>query len=85
MAQLKRVAGTAAESLEVAAACRLPDLLRELCERHPAPFAAMVLDPRRQPHPSLLVFLEDQQIRSDDPRPLPDGAEITLLTPMAGG
>lgn len=83
-ALLRRAAGTAMETLEAPDGTCVFDLLRLLGDRHGEGLRRLVLDQNRPSH-SLLVFLGDQQIPADGSDPLPDRAELTLLSPIAGG
>lgn len=85
MAQLKRAAGLGSELVEVDPGCTVAGLLLQLAQRKEEAFRAMVLDRNGGLQPSLLVFVGEEQRRSDSDEPLPEGACVTLLTPMAGG
>ena len=85
MAQLKRLAGVAKESIDVPTPPTLKALLSSLAERHDEALARALLDDAGRPQHALLVFHGDEQIRDDFTRALSDGDELTLLTPMAGG
>jgi molybdopterin converting factor small subunit len=83
VAQLKRAAGTAREPVELEGGCTLTRLIRLLASARGEAFRGLTVDGRGEPQPSLLVFVGEEQVRSD--RPLCDGDQVTLLTPMAGG
>lgn len=85
MAQLRRLAGVGQETLDVPAGLLIADLLLHLVQGHGDDYRQIVLDAAGQPHRSLLLFVGDDQVRCDSPRPLRDGDVVTLLTPMAGG
>jgi molybdopterin converting factor small subunit len=76
LAQLKRAAGIATESLDVAAGT-LGHVVEELGERHDDAFRALLAQK------ALLFFVNDDH--ADLSRALRDGDEITILAPMAGG
>lgn len=84
-ALLRRAAGTDMETLEAPDGSRVLGLLRLLGDRHGEPLRRLLLDDQDRPSNSLLVFLGDQQIPADGSDPLPDRAELTLLSPIAGG
>jgi len=84
MAQLKRAAGKASETLTLAHGYTLRDLVLRLA-RDNVSLAGFLLDPAGTPQPSLLLFVGDEQVRSDSARPIQEGDVVTLLTPMAGG
>jgi molybdopterin converting factor small subunit len=83
MAQLKRAAGLGREVVEVDGACTMVELLLRLAQDRGDSFRGLVLTSQGQPQPSLLLFVGEEQVRGD--RPLRDGDEITVLTPMSGG
>ena len=85
LAQLKRFAGVSCETIEAADGSALQVLLAELAARHDDAFRSALLDDQGQPRPALLFFLGDDQVRPETARPLRDGDEVTILTPMAGG
>jgi molybdopterin converting factor small subunit len=83
LAQLKRAAGLPLESVELDKPCTLGELLARLASDRAPSFRNLVLDDQGKPHPSLLVFVGEDQVSSD--RLMRDGDCVTLLTPMAGG
>ena len=82
LAQLKRAAGTSAETVDLADGSTVGDLFRSLGASHDATFRRLLLDDDR-PAPSLLVFADDEPVGAA--APLHDGASVTILSPMAGG
>lgn len=82
MAQLKRLAGAATETVELADGT-LADLLRTLGDRHGDSFRKLLLGLDGRPQKSLLFFVGDEP--ADPARPLRDGDRVTILAPMAGG
>jgi molybdopterin converting factor small subunit len=83
MAQLKRAAGAASEIVEMQDGGTVAELLARLTQGRDGGFRNLVVDGGDAPHPSLLVFVNDEQARGD--RLLRDGDQVTLLTPMSGG
>lgn len=84
MAQLRQAAGAAAERVELDRPCTAAELLKRLAERHGRPFRDLVLDAAGDPHPAVLLFVGDEQVRAETTA-LRDGDVLTVLTPMAGG
>jgi len=78
MAQVKRATGVASEEVELPEGCSLRDLLACLAERHGEPLRQLF-------GPALLIFVGDEQANPAEPVALTDGAEVTVLAPMAGG
>lgn len=85
LAQLKRFAGVPSETVQATDGGTLQALLAELAARHDDAFRTALLDDQGQPRPALLFFLGDEQVRPEAARPLRDGDEVTILSPMAGG
>jgi molybdopterin converting factor small subunit len=85
MAQLKQAAGVAEEVVEVEPTCTVQQLIQALAARRTDAFRKILLDSSGAVRHSILLFLGDEQVRSDSPRHLREGALVTLLAPMAGG
>ena len=83
MAQIKRAAGCASESIDAADGASLREVLRALGERRGEPFRGMLLDDAGEPRKTLLFFVGEEH--GDPARVLRDGDTITILAPMAGG
>jgi molybdopterin converting factor small subunit len=83
--QARAAAGRASESVELEDAPALGPLLVTLAARHGERLRRLLLDADGRPHASLLVAVDGVQARSDATTPLRDGAQITLLPPIAGG
>jgi molybdopterin converting factor small subunit len=79
--QAREAAGTASET---SSAADVAALVRDVAARHPA-LKALLLRADGSPHPSLLIVVDDEQVRVDDPRPLRDGQAVTVMTPISGG
>lgn len=83
MAQIKRTAGCSLEHVESPENATVRDLLRNLADRHGAPFRQLLLDDAQEPRKSLLYFVGDDH--AELTRPLRDGDALTILAPMSGG
>ena len=84
-AQIKRAAGTARESVDVADGATIADVLQAAAAQHDDAFRRLVLTADGTPQPTLLVFVADEQVRLDSAEPLTDGTTLTLLSPISGG
>ncbi|MBT4863689.1 MAG: MoaD/ThiS family protein [Planctomycetaceae bacterium] len=84
-AQLKRAAGTAAETIDVETGCAVQELVAEVAERHGDPLSGLLLGADGALHPSILLFVSDEQVRWETPRALCDNDVVTLLSPISGG
>jgi MoaD family protein len=82
LAQLRQLAGRSTEQIELPGSSAVADLVAVLAELHPALSFALV-DGEGVARASVLLFMADEQVSRS--RPLADGDEVTLLTPIAGG
>jgi molybdopterin converting factor small subunit len=83
LAQIKQAAGVSSEVVELAAPCPVRDFIIFLARRRSDALARLLLTADERLQPTLLVFLGDEQVLPDSM--LSDGAELTLLSPIAGG
>ena len=83
LAQLKRAAGVAGETVMIEPGCTLTHLIQHLAQQHGEAFRTMALDDAGQPQRTLLYAIGDEQ--ADLERTLRDGDVVTVLAPMAGG
>lgn len=83
-AQAREAAGTPTEQIEWAEGCASSDLLVRLAERHP-PLRPLLLNGAGEPSRSVLVFIDDEQVRVAEPRALKDGDVVTIVSPISGG
>jgi molybdopterin converting factor small subunit len=84
-AQLKRAAGLAAETVDVDGSCSVQQLVADIAARHGDPLAGLLLDSAGAMHPSILLFVGDEQVRWETPRPLEANETVTFLSPISGG
>lgn len=84
-AQVKRAAGVASESVDVDDGCSVQDALSRIAEQHGDPLAKLLLGEEGRLHPSILLFVGDEQVRWETPRQLSAGDVITILSPISGG
>jgi molybdopterin converting factor small subunit len=85
MAQLRHAAGLAQEQVELPAACTVQELLIQMAERHGDPLQRLLLAADRILHPTILLFVGDEQVGTDERVLLKDGDVVTVLAPVAGG
>ena len=84
-AQVKRAAGVAGESIDVDSDCSVQDLLQQIAKRYGDPLAGLLLGDTGALRPSILLFVDDEQVRWETPRLLRDNAVVTILSPISGG
>lgn len=82
--QAREAAGCAREDLPLAEDAGAAALVAAAAARHEA-LRPMLLRADGSPHPSVLLIVGDEQVRTDDPRPIPPGLPVTILTPLSGG
>jgi len=83
-AQARQAVGQDSESLQLDGPTSVRELLIRLSERHSG-LRRLVTNDSGKPHPSLLLFVGEEQVDSDSPRALADGEVISILPPIAGG
>ncbi len=84
-AQSRLAAGRALEVIDIVESITLKQLICRVADKHGQPLRAMLLSDVSGPNPSLLLFVDEEQVRSDSNRPLSDGAEVIIFSPIAGG
>ncbi len=84
-AQLRRAAGTAGETIELAAAGTVLEVARLVAERHGEELRRMLLDSDGRLQRSVLVFVDDEQISPDTSAALREGQTVTFAAPISGG
>lgn len=84
-AQLKRAAGTGRETIELESPAMLRDLVLLIAERHGDALKPMLLDGNADLHPSILVFVNDEQCRDVADRELQSNDTVAFLPPISGG
>lgn len=85
MAQLKTAAGTGSEVVRLPPSCSVQELVRQLAARHGPDLQHLLLTAEGHLQPTILLFLNDQQVQQPDRTALKDGDQLTLLSPIAGG
>ena len=84
-AQVKRAAGTGRETVELDGTPSLRDVALHVAGLHGGDLSAVLLDGKGNIHPSILIFVGDDQVRGDDDRPLAEGNTVAFLSPISGG
>jgi MoaD family protein len=83
-AQARTLLGKASEPLELAKPLTVREVVMLLGENHPE-LRRLLLNQQGEPHPSLLLFLDDEQVEAGSAQVLRDGDSISILPPIAGG
>jgi molybdopterin converting factor small subunit len=84
-AQARVATGLSSEELDLDEPTTVHDLVVRLARQHGSAFRRLALDANGCPHPSLLVAIGDDQVRSGDRRMVASGETVTIMTPIAGG
>ena len=84
-AQARVATGLSSEEVELDEPTTIHDLIIRLARQHGSAFRRFALDANGCPHPSLLVAIGDDQVRSGDHRKVASGETVTIITPISGG
>ena len=82
--QLRQAAGADAPEVELPQGGTASQAVQALAGRLEG-LRPLLLDDAGVVRPVILVFRDGRQLEPDDPQPLPDGCELTLMSPIAGG
>lgn len=77
--------GLATRAVVLEPEATLAQLVDRLCATHDPSLTRLLRNGENRLLPTVLVFLDDEQVDVNDARPLHDGDEVTFLTPIAGG
>ncbi len=84
-AQVKRAAGVASETIDIDESASLSDLVTQIVANRDEALRTVLLDGESNIHRSILVFVDDEQVRESDAVKLTDGQTVTFLSPISGG
>ena len=84
-AQIRRAAGIRSEIVDVPDGSDVGACVRSVAEAHDDPLRNLLLTSEENVQPSVLLFVNDSQVLSDDESPLSDGDTLTFMTPISGG
>src|SRR5262245_36326091 len=84
-AQVRLAAGVPSEEVELAQTYSMREFIARLAERHGDPLRQLLLDTGGNLHPTILLFVGDEQVEPADRVEWKDGDVVTVLSPMAGG
>lgn len=84
--QLAGIAGVSEEQVDLGSDAVMRDLVAQLCERHGAAYANLVMTESGDLRSSVLVILDGEHTLGDSSQlPLAGVRTILLMTPIAGG
>lgn len=84
-AQVKKAAGLGREELEVPEETTLQELVKEVAEKHGPALKTILFPDSIELHPSILLFVSNEQVLWDEPRSLQAQNVVTILSPISGG
>ncbi|MDA1015552.1 MAG: MoaD/ThiS family protein [Planctomycetota bacterium] len=84
-AQIKRAAGVRADELEVPDGARLQAVIRQAGELRGDSVQGILFPDGDELHPSILVFIGDEQVRWTENPLVTSGHSVTLVSPVSGG
>lgn len=84
-AQVKRAAGTATEVLDADDNANLQAVIRQAAELRGKDVASILFPDGAELHPSILIFVNDEQVRWKENPQLSDGQTVALVSPVSGG
>lgn len=84
-AQLKRIAGTGSQVVEVDSDGSIRTVIEKVAGEHGDDFRGFTLNGTGDLQPTILLCVNDEQVSWASPPPLNDGDVVSLLSPIAGG
>ncbi len=84
-AQIKRVASCEREELEIGDGSTALDLIRHLVDVHGDPLRGCLLGEGGRLRPTILAFVNDEQLAWDVDLGLKEGDEVVFMSAIAGG
>jgi len=84
-AQVKKAAGVGSEEFEVSEKTTLQELVKEVAEQHGPSLKTILFPDSVDLHPSILLFVSNEQVLWDEPRTLEAHNVVTILSPISGG
>ncbi len=82
--QLKQKAGKEFIHMESIEELNMQDIVLRICEMEPALREVLLKSPSSI-HPSILIFVNDNQYEYDKQSPIKKSDQITFMSPIAGG
>lgn len=84
-AQVKRAAGIGSEEFDFDSPCSVQAAVTQAAKNHGDELWGVLFHSDGRLHPSILLFVGDNQVRWDQEFELSDHDVITLLSPISGG
>jgi MoaD family protein len=84
-AQVKKEAGKGSETLEMEAGINLQSCVEKLSTRHTKSFREMLYDESGAYRDSVILIINNDQVRYAENPELNEGDELMIMSPIAGG
>ena len=84
-AQVKKAAGTCTEEYEIPPGSTLQDLVKQIAETHSTALKPLLFPDSEVLHPSILLFVSNEQVLWEEPRTLEPQQVVSILSPISGG
>lgn len=84
-AQVKKAAGLSKEEFEVNEGSTLQELVKEVAEQHGPSLKSILFPDSVDLHPSILLFVANEQVLWEEPVTLEPHHIVTILSPISGG
>ena len=84
-AQVKKEAGKGSETLEMEAGINLQKCIEKLSTRHTKHFKEMLYDESGAYRDSVILIINNDQVRYAENPELKEGDELMIMSPIAGG
>lgn len=84
-AQVKKAAGVGKEEFEVPEGTTLQDLVKQVAETRADSLKPLLFPEGDSLHPSILLFVANEQVLWDEPLRLEPHHSVTILSPISGG
>ncbi|QDU09094.1 MoaD/ThiS family protein [Gimesia aquarii] len=84
-AQVKKAVGQSREDFQVNDGCTLQELVKQVSEKHESNLKSMLFPDSEELHPSILLFVADQQVLWSEALTLQPNQVVTILSPISGG
>ena len=83
--KIKKEAGISSEFIEIEQGTALQKCLRDLAERHNEGFKQILFKADGEYRNSVLLAINNQQVKYSDNKVLNTGDELMIMSPIAGG
>lgn len=84
-AQIRHATGLEQDEYELAAESSVAELVASIAARHGTAVQQVLVDEQGKLHPSVLVFVGNQQVTVDSPLVAEENLTVTFLSPISGG